>query len=122
MKFLGLLSVFLLMVSAQAQSVSGGFYNWRGPDQNGTSKETGLPDKLDLEKDTLWTMDTKGRGCPVVSGDRVYSLGYVGDKEELREVFSCIDINTGKVIWQHFYSGNTFNLVKSNIDVRLLFW
>ena len=104
MKFLGFFSVFLLLALSQAQSVSGGFYNWRGPDQNGTSKETGLPAKWDLQKDTLWTLDIKGRGCPVVAGDRVYSLGYVGDKEELREVFSCIDINTGKVIWQHFYS------------------
>jgi outer membrane protein assembly factor BamB len=57
-----------------------------------------------MAKDTLWTIDVKGRGCPVVAGDRVYSLGYVGDKQELREVFSCIDINTGKVIWQHKYS------------------
>ena len=104
MKNLILIAFTLLLAACQSDS-SGtkveGFLNWRGPDQNGTSPETGLPDKWE---DTLWSLDIKGRGCPVIANGRVYSFGYVGEKEKLREVFTCIDINTGKILWQRFYS------------------
>ena len=99
-----LIVVFLFLAACQndsSNSKAQGFLNWRGPDQNGTSPETGLPDKWE---DTLWSLDIKGRGCPVIANGKVYSFGYVGEKEELREVFTCIDINTGKILWQKFYS------------------
>ena len=105
MKRLFLLAAILFLASCQSkQDKVAGFLNWRGPDQNGTAMETGLPEKWELDKDTLWSHDIKGMGCPVIAGDKVYSLGYVGDKQKLREVFSCIDINSGKILWQHFYS------------------
>ena len=46
-----------------AEGVARGWLAWRGPQQNGTSAETGLPDKVDSST-PLWTMDFAGRGTP----------------------------------------------------------
>ncbi|MCM8538246.1 MAG: PQQ-binding-like beta-propeller repeat protein [Lentisphaeraceae bacterium] len=107
MKNLILIAVVLLLASCQSNSSSAkveGFLNWRGPNQNGTSLETGLPDTWDVQNGTAWKHEIKGRGAPVIAGNRVFSLGYVGDKQELREVLSCIDLQTGKILWQNYYS------------------
>ena len=55
-----------------------GWLNWRGPHQNGTSSETGLPDKVDV-KTALWTADFPGASTPVVANGRLYIMGYLGD-------------------------------------------
>jgi len=82
-----------------AQNTSG-WFNWRGPDQNGTSLETGLPDKIDV-KDALWTADFPGQSAPVIANGRLYINGYTGDGPDLQEGVSCFDAETGKLIWQH---------------------
>ncbi len=78
-----------------------GWLAWRGPAQNGTSAETGLPDKVDAKK-PLWVADFPGQSTPVISNGRLYINGYTGDGPDLREGTTCFDAETGKVIWQHF--------------------
>ena len=39
---------------AAANGAVTGWLHWRGPNQNGTTNETGLPDKVDA-KQALWT-------------------------------------------------------------------
>ena len=77
-----------------------GWLAWRGPLQNGTSPETGLPDKVDA-KAPLWTADFPGQSTPVIANGRLYINGYTGDGPDLREGTTCFDAETGKVIWQH---------------------
>ena len=77
-----------------------GWLAWRGPSQNGTSPETGLPDKADAKK-PLWTADFPGQSTPVIANGRLYINGYMGDGPDLREGTTCFDAETGKVIWQH---------------------
>ena len=77
-----------------------GWLAWRGPAQNGTSPETGLPDKVDA-KAPLWTADFPGQSTPVNANGRLYINGYTGDGPDLREGTTCFDAETGKVIWQH---------------------
>ena len=63
-----------------------GWLDWRGPDQNGTSLETGLVDTVTLDGENhLWSYDLSGRGAPVIAGGRLYCLGYSGTGPELRE-------------------------------------
>lgn len=82
-----------------------GWLNWRGPQQNGTSLETNLPDKWEVgDKTTLWTLDLCGRGTPVVTGGRVYAWGYRGERENLQEVLACLDEQTGKTIWEKTFT------------------
>ncbi|MFT7678750.1 MAG: outer membrane protein assembly factor BamB [Planctomycetota bacterium] len=89
-----------------------GWLNWRGPDQNGTSPETGVPDQLSLEGDgLLWTYNIAGRGTPVVSQGRVFGLGYTGKGDDLQEVLFCLDQDSGKLLWEHRYADFLTDLI-----------
>ena len=77
--------------------------NWRGPQQNGSSTEKNLPEKID-PKAPLWTFDLPGASTPVIHQGKLFILGYVGDGPELQEVIVCLDAETGKKIWQHGFS------------------
>ena len=80
-----------------------GWLTWRGPNQNGTSLEKNLPDKVDAAK-PLWTAELPGQSTAVVANGKVYILGYVGDGPELQEAVTCFDADTGKQLWRHGYS------------------
>lgn len=94
------LGMVLLLQAASLAAVDG-WLNWRGPQQNGTSLETGLPDKVSLDNSSLlWEMTLSGRGTPVVADDRVYIFGYEGEGAELQEVLRCVEAETGKILWE----------------------
>src|SRR5688572_11432410 len=76
-----------------------GWISWRGPAQNGTSPETGLPEKIDA-KNALWTADFPGQGSPVVFKGKLYINGYFGEGADLQEGISCFDAETGKLLWR----------------------
>ena len=72
---------------------------WRGPERNGTSKETGL--LKEWPKDgpkLLWQVNDVGDGysTPVVVGNRIYLLSNTGMENEFVAAHSTQD---GKVIW-----------------------
>ena len=78
-----------------------GWLNWRGPERNGASKEAGLVDIVEVDgKNHLWSYELSGRGTPVVSGNRVYALGYRGKGPDLQEILVCLDSESGKALWQ----------------------
>ena len=54
-----------LLASVSLQAAVRGWLNWRGPDQNGTSRETGLPDKVDAKR-ALWTAEFPGQSSGAV--------------------------------------------------------
>src|SRR5439155_13828371 len=80
-----------------------GWLSWRGPDQNGTSLEKNLPDRIDANK-PLWTADLPGQSTPVIANGHLYILGYVGEGPDLQEVIACLDAETGRPLWQQSYS------------------
>ncbi len=84
---------------ADATKVAG-WLAWRGPDQNGTSQETGLPEQVDAKK-PLWVVDFPGQSTPVIANGKLYINGYVGEGKDLREGVSCFDAETGNLLWQH---------------------
>jgi outer membrane protein assembly factor BamB len=82
-----------------------GWLNWRGPQQNGTSTETGLPDTWALGgANDLWNISFSGGGTPVVAGAKLYAFGYQGQGPDLQEVLLCADANTGKKLWERRFS------------------
>ena len=85
--------------------------HWRGPFQCGRSPEHYA--KNDFKAEPLWKIDFAGQGAPLVIGDRVYAFGYRGEKENLMEVLACLEVATGKVIWEHtfrdFLSDNIYD-------------
>ncbi|MBM3839790.1 MAG: hypothetical protein FJ398_17830 [Verrucomicrobia bacterium] len=80
-----------------------GWLSWRGPEQNGTSREKGLPEKLAVEQ-ALWAADFPGASTPVIAGNKLYVMGYLGDGPELQEGVACFDAETGQKLWQQLFS------------------
>jgi outer membrane protein assembly factor BamB len=71
---------------------------WRGPDRNDVSKETGLLKSWPKDgPKLLWTYEKLGAGYagPAVVGDRLYVLGMRGKDEHL----IALDVSTGNEAW-----------------------
>ena len=79
-----------------------GWFNWRGPNQNGTSAEKNLPDTLDAAH-PLWTADFPGMSTATACNGRIYIMGYLGQGPDLSEGVACFDAETGKKIWEKLY-------------------
>ncbi len=76
-----------------------GWLSWRGPNQNGTSNEKGLPTKIDGDH-PLWKMQFPGQSTPVVANGKVYVVGYLGEGADLQEGVGCFDAETGVKLWE----------------------
>lgn len=111
---------------------------WRGPDSQGISPETGLPTEWSAEKNIKWKTPIPGRGhsSPIVWGDRIFLttsfesdiipgakppkhlLGgeeYVhpdsvaGNRHHTLKVL-CLDRRTGKILWDRTaYAGRVYD-------------
>ena len=97
------LAGLLALPSLASSTPARGWLSWRGPQQNGTSLETNLPDKLDAAK-PLWRVDYPGASTPVIANGKLYIMGYLGDGPDLQEGVACFDAETGKQLWEHRYS------------------
>lgn len=93
---------------------------WRGPEQNGVSRETGLVDKFDLEGgDLLWSSRDFGtRSTPIVMRGKLYTLcRSEPDTPREGEKVVCLDAATGKLIWE-----NKFNVYLSDVPDTRVGW
>ena len=79
-----LLSPVLALGLAALTPAGGDWPQWRGPNRDGVSKETGLLQKWPKEGPKLaWTYKEAGTGYagPAIVGDRLYMSGARGDDE-----------------------------------------
>jgi outer membrane protein assembly factor BamB len=88
---------------AEAAEAPRGWLNWRGPEQSGVSRETGLPDRVSAAG-TLWRADFPGQSAPVIANGKLYVMGYTGEGADLQEGVTCFDAETGQKLWQHLYN------------------
>ena len=101
--------VLLLVVSMASVSVAQSNANWpqwRGPNRDGISKETGLLKKWPAEGPPLaWKASGAGRGFSSfsVANGKLYTMGLRGD----REFIIAFDVATGKEAWATA-NGNAF--------------
>ena len=99
MRALSLTIVGLLTVTAQALAQStANWPQWRGPNRDGISKETGLLKQWPAEGPPLvWKTTGAGRGYSSfsMSNGRMYTMGLRGD----REFIVAFDVATGKEAW-----------------------
>src|SRR5262249_42133222 len=69
----------------------------RGPNRDGTSLETGLPEKWKLNGESfLWRAPYGGRSTPIVVGNRVCVQNPSGRGVQEQERVMCLDADTGK--------------------------
>jgi outer membrane protein assembly factor BamB len=115
-------SVLILSVSLSGQGprrvALGDWPELRGPNRDGTSRETGLVERWRLNgENLLWRAPYGGRSSPIVMGNHVYVQNPSGRGAELQERVMCLDADTGKVIWQY-----TFNVYQSDVPPHRVGW
>lgn len=93
------LCAFVVVSCCPAAAAQTGEWNqWRGPNRDGVSKETGLLKQWAAEGPPLaWKAQGAGAGYSslAVSGGRIYTMGLRGD----REYVIAFDAATGKEVW-----------------------
>jgi outer membrane protein assembly factor BamB len=89
----------LLGLASQAMAQTAALWpQWRGPNRDGISKETGLLKQWPAEGPPLvWKATGAGRGYSSfsIAGGKLYTLGLRGD----REFVVAFDVATGKEAW-----------------------
>ena len=94
---------------------------WRGPEQNGISRETGLVDRWNPKggegSNLLWkSAELAGRSTPIVMRGKLYTIvrSKPGTPTEGERVV-CVDAATGEFLWE-----NSFNVYLSDVpDFRV---
>src|SRR3954470_18754796 len=100
------------------QVLVGDWPEQRGPNRDGTSRETGLPDKWALNGENfLWRAPYGGRSAPIVMGNRVYVQNPAGHGPTLQERVMALDAATGKVVWEY-----KFNIFQSDVPPHRVAW
>ena len=90
----------------------------RGPNRDGTSTETGLPEKWALNGENfLWRVPYGGRSAPIVVGNRVIVQNPVGHGADEQERVMALDADTGRVIWEY-----RFNVFQSDVPAHRVGW
>jgi outer membrane protein assembly factor BamB len=85
--------------------------HWRGPEENGVSRETGLPGsfdpKLGPKGNVAWHQPYGGRSAPLVMDGKLYIIQGTGEGVTEGEQIVCFDEKTGKMQWT--YRVNVFH-------------
>jgi outer membrane protein assembly factor BamB len=90
--------VALCLSTVGFAQTAGDWPQWRGPNRDGISKETGLLKEWPADGPALvWKAKGAGGGYSsfAVTGGRIYTLGLRGD----REYVIAFDVATGKEVW-----------------------
>jgi len=93
------LAVVAGLLFPAAAAWTGDWPEWRGPNRDGISRETGLLKQWPKEgPKLLWRVDDLGSGyaTPSISGGRIYLLGNRGLENEY---VSALDAKDGRKIW-----------------------
>ena len=104
----------LTLSLAAGVAVAGNWPQWRGPNLNGVSDETGVPTSWDQQKNVTWKLAMPGPSgsTPIVWGDRIFLSTGSGDKVELL----CIDRNKGAVLWTKQVSPSNYKVRKGDMS------
>ena len=93
---------------------------WRGPEQNGISRETGLIDKWSPDgENVVWKSEKLGsRSTPIVMRGKIYTIcsDQPGTPNE-REKVVCANADTGEILWE-----NKFNVFLSDVPKERIGW
>jgi outer membrane protein assembly factor BamB len=99
-----LLSLALVIPASSAPAANWSF--WRGPEQNGVSRERDLPDKWSLAKkeNLVFAANHGSITTPIVQDGQVYLLGKSGRGPTQQETVMAFDADTGKLLWEHKFN------------------
>ncbi len=98
---MNILSAILVLGVGLGLSRAEDWPQWRGPNQQGISKETGWLDRWPEGGPPVSWRANVGLGFSsiVVARARAFTLGHVDDADSV----VCLDADTGKEVWRHSY-------------------
>jgi outer membrane protein assembly factor BamB len=90
-------AAFLVMLAAAPWCGAGDWPQWRGPDGDGRSRETGLPTHWSETENIAWKtpLPPWGTSTPAIVGDAIF----VTSENEGALLLVRIDKATGKIVW-----------------------
>lgn len=92
-------AVFHQVVSAQEED----WTQWRGPNRDGIVTSYKGQKNYPKELKKKWNVAVgEGVSSPIISGNKIYLISRQNDKE----VVSCLDLNSGKVLWSDGYAAD----------------
>jgi outer membrane protein assembly factor BamB len=93
-------ALLLTSLSIQTAALAENWPNWRGPNQDGSSSETGLPVKFSPTEGVKWEADVPGiaASVPVIWGDNVFITAPIAAEKKL--VGLCYSKESGKEKWR----------------------
>jgi outer membrane protein assembly factor BamB len=91
------ISILMLLLFAFSYINAENWPNWRGPKRDGTSSETGLPQKWSKTENVIWRTPLPGPAAstPIVWGNRIFLTSAEGDDL----VLICVSTD-GKILWK----------------------
>lgn len=94
--------------------------HWRGPEQNGVSRETTIPATFELTKEgsggLIWKKPLGGRSAPIVLNGKMYFInGYDTGKLTEGERVVCMDATTGNLDWDFRFGVFHTDIVSSRL-------
>ena len=105
------LMVCCLVVIHASTASADNWPQWRGPDNNGISKEKNLPISWSETKNVAWKLTLPGMGgsTPVVWGDRIFLT--TSENKDL--IMMCIHTD-GKVLWKSKISAASRSTIRKD--------
>lgn len=100
-------SLLALIVLITGTALAGNWSYWRGPEQNGVSRETGLPETFSLKKgdpNLVFAVPYSGLTSPIVQDGQVYVIGRTGTGPTQQECVQAFDAADGKLKWEHKFN------------------
>ncbi|MFM7152363.1 MAG: PQQ-binding-like beta-propeller repeat protein [Gemmataceae bacterium] len=104
------LLVFFLAVHFGSTSIEAADWSfWRGPEQNGVSREKDLPEKWSLnpkaaDNNLIFAVNQGSIATPIIQNNQVYLLGKAGEKATQQERVMAFDADTGNLLWEHRFN------------------
>lgn len=92
--------LLLTTLSLHTAALAENWPNWRGPNQDGSSTEKGLPVKFSTTEGVKWATPLPGisASVPIIFGDSVFITAPIVEEKKL--VGLCYDAKTGKEKWR----------------------
>lgn len=99
---------------------AGDWLHWRGPEQTGVSKETGIPDTFELGKPgangLIWKAPLGGRSAPIVLNGKLYFInGHDTGRLTEGERVVCLNADTGALEWEYRFGVFHTDIVSSRL-------
>lgn len=105
MKYIALL-LFIFTLAA-GSVIAANWPGFRGPNHDGSSLETGLPEKFSKSENVKWAAELPGLSAsvPVIWGDSVFITAPIEAEQKYAAI--CLDAVTGKERWRKILADGT---------------